>query len=83
MRASLTRIEPSIDSIIASFQDSISQASDEALLSILDRELGDDSASLLIEQLSRGGRSGGASSGEAFQKMRSLLASFRIGLGEK
>jgi predicted nucleotidyltransferase len=53
-----------------------------ALLPILDRELGDDSASLLIEQLSRGGRPGGISGEDDFLKMRSLLKSFRAGLNE-
>lgn len=61
----------------------LSPISRAALLPILDRELADDAASLLIEQLSRGERRGGASADEDFRKMRSLLNDFRIGLDEE
>ena len=54
----------------------------EVLLPILDQELAAGSSSLLIGQLSRGGRSGGAPGDADFQKMRSLLTSFRAGLTE-
>lgn len=61
----------------------LSPLSRAALLPILDRELADDAASLLIEQLSRGVRGGEASANEDFRKMRSLLKGFRIGLDEE
>ena len=63
--------------------DLLSPASGKVLLPVLDRELAADSTSLLIEQLSRGGYPGGAPRDADFQKMRSLLTSFRMGLGEQ
>ena len=63
--------------------DLLSAASGKVLLPILDRELATDSTKLLIEQLSRGGYPGGAPRDGDFQKMRSLLTSFRAGLGEQ
>lgn len=63
--------------------DLLSAASSEVLLPILDRELAADSTNLLIEQLSRGGCLRRSPRGEDFQKMRSLLTSFRAGLGEQ
>lgn len=61
----------------------LTPVSSEALMPILDRELEDDSASLLIEQLSRGGRPGSLPGEGDFQKMRALLTSFRAGLNEQ
>lgn len=62
--------------------DLLTPASSAALFPILDREIGAQSASILIEQLLRGGRLAGIFREEDFQKTRALLISFREGLGD-
>lgn len=52
------------------------------LLSILDRELSADTASLLTEQLSCGGATVRISNEGAYRRMQSLLTCFRIGLDD-
>lgn len=59
----------------------LSPSSRGALLSILDRELSADMGSLLVEQLVRGTAMAGIGAARDFRKMRSLLQSFRAGIG--
>lgn len=60
----------------------LSPTTSDALMKILDRELAADVGSLLIEQLSRRGQMSDNARDENFQKMRSLVTSFRAGLDE-